>query len=43
MGGWKAPTAFLAAGRFTAVFPPMAASTIARRVVGTAAHGMPRM
>ncbi len=42
-GGWKAPTAFFATGRFTAVLPPIAASTIARRVVGTATQGTPRM
>ena len=42
-GGWKAPTAFLARGRLTAVLPPSAASTMASSVVGTATHGMPRM
>ena len=37
-GGWKAPTAFLASGRFTAVLPPSAASTMART---RGRHGQP--
>ena len=41
-GWWKAPTAFLAWGRSTAVFPPMPASTIPVSDVGTEIHGTPR-
>ena len=42
------PTMFLASvpsarTRLTAVLPPTAASTMARSVVGTCTHGMPRM
>ena len=42
-GGWKAPTAFLATGRLTAVLPPSAASTMPSTVVGTASQSTPRM
>ena len=38
-GWWKAPTRFLPSGRFTAVLPPIAASTCAVSVVGTCTNG----
>ena len=42
--GWaNVPTRFLPSGRFTAVFPPTAASTWAVSVVGTCTNGSPRM
>ena len=41
-GWWNAPTRFLPSGRFTAVLPPIAASTIASSVVGTCSTAMPR-
>ena len=42
-GWWNVPTRFLPSGRFTAVLPPIAASTWAVSVVGTCTNGMPRM
>ena len=41
-GWWKAPIRFLPPGWFTPVLPPIAASTIASRVVGTCTTPMPR-
>ena len=42
-GQWKAPIRFFPAGRSTAVFPPIPASTCPTSVVGTATQEMPRM
>ena len=41
-GGQKVPTRFLPSARSTPVLPPTAASTMARRVVGTATQSTPR-
>ena len=41
-GWWKAPIRFFPFGWFTPVLPPMEASTIERRVVGTWTMPMPR-
>ena len=41
-GQWKAPTRFFPAGTSIAVFPPIAASTWATRLVGTAIQEIPR-
>ncbi|MPN15887.1 hypothetical protein SDC9_163223 [bioreactor metagenome] len=41
--GWKAPTRFFPSGRFAPVFPPMALSAWARRVVGHWMSRMPRI
>ena len=42
LGGWNAPTRFFPARVSTPTFPPMAASIIARYVVGTWTRGTPR-
>jgi hypothetical protein len=41
MGVLNTPTRFLPCGRSTAVLPPMLASTIASRLVGTWTGGTP--
>ncbi len=41
-GWWNAPTRFLPSGRLTPVLPPIAASTIARSVVGACTTVTPR-
>ena len=42
LGCLNAPTRFFPAGRLTAVFPPIDASTIDANVVGTCTTGTPR-